>query len=260
MALSDADRVRFVLVKPSHPGNIGAAARAIRTMGFGRLAVVAPREPAFKTHDEALAFATHGADVLRSALVYDRLAQALGDVRLAFAMTGYAREFGAPVIDLRAAATRAQAQLQAGPGAVAFVFGGERNGLANDDVERCGACCAIPADPQAASLNLAQAVQVTAYECRLALLGSAIDPALQPFAAEPLAPAERIEGMHAHLEQALVALGYLDPEQPKRLPSRLRRLLARAQPTETEVDIVRGIAAAIIERKSERSGRKRGAR
>ena len=122
MAPSDADRVRFVLVEPSHPGNIGAAARAIKTMGFGRLAVVAPRESAFKTNEDALAFATHGADVLRSALVYERLAQALDDVRLAFAMTGYAREFGAPLFDLRAAATRAEAQLQAGPGAVAFVF------------------------------------------------------------------------------------------------------------------------------------------
>jgi tRNA/rRNA methyltransferase len=225
-------------------------------MGFRRLAVVAPRDPAFREHDEALVFATHAADTLRAASVHDTLEQALAGVQLAFAMTGYAREFGPPLEDLRTAAARVPVHLAGESGAVAFVFGGERNGLSNDDVERCSACCAIAADAQAASLNLAQAVQVVAYECRLALLGGAIDARLSPF--EQAAPAanERIEGMYAHLEQALVALGYLDPQQPKRLMSRLRRLLARAQPSDAEVDILRGIAAAIIERRTERAGRK----
>ena len=252
------DRVRFVLVEPSHPGNIGAAARAIRTMGFGRLAVVAPREPGFRRHDEAVAFATHAADVLRSAVVHERLSQALDGVRLSFAMTGYAREFGPPLVDLRTAAARLRAHVDGGPGDVAFVFGAERNGLPNEDVERCSACCAIAADAQAASLNLAQAVQVTAYECRLALVGGAIDARLTPFGEAPPASHDRIEAMFVHLEQALVELGYLDPAQPKRLMSRLRRLLARAQPSDAEVDILRGIAAAIIERRSERIGRKGG--
>jgi tRNA/rRNA methyltransferase len=251
-------RLRFVLVAPSHPGNIGAAARAIRTMGFRRLAVVAPCERGFRDHGEALAFATHAVDVLQAATVHETLAQALEGVRLSFAMTGYAREFGPPLADLRSAAARASEHLSAEPGDVAFVFGAERNGLANDDVERCSACCAIAADAQAASLNLAQAVQVAAYECRLALLGRAIDPRLTPFTAEPTASHDRIEGMFAHLEQALVALGYLDPAQPKRLMSRLRRLLARAQPSEVEVDILRGIAAAIIQRRAERVGRRAG--
>jgi len=253
-----ADRIRFVLVEPSHPGNIGAAARAIRAMGFGRLAVVAPREPGFRRHDEALAFATHAADVLDAASVHETLDRALEGVRLSFAMTGYAREFGPPLVDLRTAVSRARAHVDGEPGDVAFVFGTERNGLANDDVERCGACCAIAADAQAASLNLAQAVQVAAYECRLALVGGAIDSRLTPFTAETPASHDRIEGMFAHLEQALVALGYLDPAQPKRLMSRLRRLLARAQPSDAEVDILRGIAAAIVERRSERIGRKGG--
>jgi tRNA/rRNA methyltransferase len=253
-----ADRIRFVLVEPSHPGNIGAAARAIRTMGFGRLAVVAPREPGFRHHEEALAFATHAAGVLQAASVHERLAQALEGVRLSFAMTGYGREFGPPLVDLHTAAARAHAHLAGEPGDVAFVFGGERNGLANEDVERCSACCAIAADAQAASLNLAQAVQVAAYECRRAIFGGGIDPRLTPFGAEPPASHDRLEGMLVHLEQALVALGYLDPAQPKRLMSRLRRLLARAQPNDTEVDILRGIAAAIVERRSERLGRKGG--
>jgi tRNA/rRNA methyltransferase len=250
------DRIRFVLVAPSHPGNIGAAARAIRTMGFGRLAVVAPREPGFRRHEEALAFATHAAQVLQAASVHGTLAEALEGVRLSFAMTGYAREFGPPLLDLRSAAGRARAHVQREPGDVAFVFGGERNGLANDDVERCSACCAIAADAGAASLNLAQAVQVAAYECRLALAGDGIDPRLTPFGEDPPASHDRIESMFDHLEQALVEVGYLDPAQPKRLMSRLRRLLARARPSDTEVDILRGIAAAIIRRRAERIGGK----
>jgi tRNA/rRNA methyltransferase len=175
-------------------------------------------------------------------------------------MTGYAREFGPPLTDLRSAATRACAHLQGEPGDVAFVFGGERNGLANDDVERCSASCAIAADPDAASLNLAQAVQVAAYECRLAIAGGGIDSRLTPFGDEAPAGHERIEGLFTHLEQALVTLGYLDPSQPKRLMSRLRRLLARAQPTDAEVDILRGIAAAIVERRADRAGRKQSRR
>jgi tRNA/rRNA methyltransferase len=252
------DRIRFVLVAPSHPGNIGAAARAIRTMGFRRLAVVAPREAGFRGHEEAVAFATHAADVLQAASGHDSLAQALEGVRLSYAMTGYARQYGPPLLDLRSAAARAQEHLARERGDIAFVFGAERNGLANEDVERCSACCAIAADARAASLNLAQAVQVAAYECRLALAGGAIDPRLNAYEQEAPASHDRSEGMFVHLEQALVSLGYLDPAQPKRLMSRLRRLLARAQPSDTEVDILRGIAAAIIERRSERVGRKSG--
>jgi tRNA/rRNA methyltransferase len=179
-------------------------------------------------------------------------------VRLSYAMTGYARQYGPPLLDLRSAAARAQEHLARERGDIAFVFGAERNGLANEDVERCSACCAIAADARAASLNLAQAVQVAAYECRLALVGGAIDPRLNAYEQEAPASHDRSEGMFVHLEQALVSLGYLDPAQPKRLMSRLRRLLARAQPSDTEVDILRGIAAAIIERRSERVGRKSG--
>jgi tRNA/rRNA methyltransferase len=255
---SGFDRVRFVLVAPSHPGNIGAAARAIRTMGFRQLHVVAPREPDFREHAEAVAFATHAVGVLQAAASHETLAQALDGVRLSFAMTGYGREFGPPLTDLRQAAARSRAHLQGEPGDVAFVFGSERNGLLNADVERCSACCAIAADAHAASLNLAQAVQVTAYEARLALAGGAVDPRLAPFAPEPPASHEHLEGMFAHLEQALVQVGYLDPAKPGRLMSRLRRLLARAQPSDSEVDILRGIAAAIIERRCERVGRKHG--
>jgi tRNA/rRNA methyltransferase len=252
-------RVRFVLVQPSHPGNIGASARAIRTMGFDRLCVVAPRVAGFAMDPEAVAFATNALGVMQAATVAAGLAEALAGTRLAFAMTGYAREFGPPLTDLRSAAARARETLAAG-GEVAFVFGTERSGLSNEDAELCTGSCAIPVDPSCSSLNVAQAVQVAAYEMRLALHGGAIDPAMQPFADEVPASVDQVDRMLAHLEQALIALGYLDPEDPKRLMSRLRRLLGRARPTPSEIDILRGIAAAIVERKSERAGRGRAAR
>lgn len=254
----NADRVRFVLVEPGHAGNIGAAARALKVMGFARLAVVAPRQADFRAHPEALAFAVGAADVLAAAQDFAALADALRGVTTAYAMTGYPREFGPPIVDVREAAARAQAEVARGATQVAFVFGTERTGLSNEDVERCQACCAIPADPAFASLNLAQAVQVCAYELRRACAAECV--AAERFAAEAPAPLEQVEGMHAHLEQALIALGYLDPGQPGRLMARLRRLLNRARPTATEIDILRGIAAAILRRKSDRAGSRTGAK
>ncbi|MCX8006178.1 MAG: RNA methyltransferase, partial [Burkholderiaceae bacterium] len=241
-----AGRVRFVLVQPAHTGNIGAAARAIKAMGFARLAVVAPREPAFQSDSQARAWATHARDVLQGATVHETLPQALAETTYAYAMTGYAREFGARFILLREAAAETAMRLARADETVAFVFGTERTGLTNAQVGHCQACCAIPAQPGADSLNLAQAVQLVAYELRLAL---AAPPPVSRFAAEPAAPLASVEGMLAHLEQALVAIGYLDPQAPGHLMPRLRRLLARAQPTASDIDILRGIAAAIIERK-----------
>jgi len=250
-----ARHVRFVLVAPSHPGNIGAAARALKAMGFAHLAVVNPRLADFRNHPEAVALSVGAVDVLSAASEHPELAQALAGVTRAYAMTGYTREFGPPLIDLRAACVEAGAQMQTGdaPAEIAFVFGTERSGLTNDEVALCHASCAIPADPRHGSLNLAQAVQVAAYEMRLAL---SADPPASRFAAEPPAGVEAVENLYAHLEQALIALEYLDPDVPGKLMFRLRRLLARAHPTASEIDILRGVCAAIIKRKSERIGSK----
>ncbi|MEO8188500.1 MAG: RNA methyltransferase [Burkholderiaceae bacterium] len=254
------DRVRFVLVAPSHPGNIGAAARAIKTMGFRRLVIVNPRLVDYREHPEAVAMATGGNDVLAASETCATLAQALTGVTTAYAMTGYDRQFGPPMVDVRSAALQtAQALSSREEGDVAFVFGTERDGLRNEDVERCQFCCAIPASAEFSSLNLAQAVQVAAYECQLALRGGAdIQPEQTRFADdEAPAGAGALEGLYTHLEQAMVAIGYLDPEEPKRLMARLRRLFNRARPTQTELDVLRGISAAIIESRSERAGRKK---
>ena len=254
-----ANRVRFVLVAPSHPGNIGAAARAVKAMGFARLVVVQPRIADFRNDADAVALSVGAVDILTAATDHADLTAALAGVSRAYAMTGYTREFGPPLIDLRSACAEAGLHLRAEEHApqVAFVFGTERSGLTNEEVARCQASCAIPADPAFASLNLAQAVQVVAYEMRLALSAA---PIASRFESEPPAGVEALEGMYAHLEQALVALGYLDPEVPRKLLSRVRRLLARAHPTASEVDILRGICAAIIKRKSERTGAKSPAR
>ena len=254
------DRIRFVLVAPSHPGNIGAAARAIKTMGFARLMVVDPRQSDYRERWEAVARATGGADVLATSETPATLADALTDVATAFAMTGYDRQFGPPMIDVRGAAQHAARVLsERDQGDVAFVFGTERDGLLNEDVERCQFSCAIPASAKFSSLNLAQAVQIAAYECQLALRG---EPVVQPdqvrFAESELsASVGALEGLYVHLEQALIAIGYLDATEPKHLMARLRRLFNRARPTHTELDVMRGICAAVIQSRSERIGRKR---
>ena len=259
-------QLRFVLVEPSHVGNIGSSARAIRSMGFARLCLVAPRVADFRSAPEAIALAASAADVLADALVYPTLADALHGAQLAIACTGYAREFAPEPVEVRAAALQAAQIVCAGPAEVAFVFGPERTGLSNRDVQCCHLSCAIPADPQRGSLNLAQAVQVVAYECRRELLECAriahAPPARRDHTVAPgrdpdnPATVEQTEAMFLHLEQALVAVGYLDPEEPKHLMARVRRLLLRARPSASEIDILRGVASAMILPRRLRAGGK----
>jgi len=233
----------FVLVEPSHPGNVGAAARALKTMGFSRLVLVAPRAAQVKADAEAIAMASGADDVLASASIVPTLADALAGVQWSVALTARMREYGPPQMAPRTAA--AEACRHTGGGDVAFVFGNERTGLSNEHVERCSALAHIPANPAYSSLNLAQAVQVLAYELRLAYLGDSAD---LPSGGDigPRAASDDIERMFVHLENALIALEFLDPSNPKKLMSRLRRLFARAGLEREEVNIVRGIAKHIL--------------
>lgn len=245
---------RFVLVEPSHPGNVGAAARALKTMGFARLVLVSPRVPHVQSDPEAIAMASGADDVLASAHVVPTLADALNGVHWSIAMTARLREYGPPQWTPRAAAGAARAQ--AAQGEIALVFGNERTGLSNEDVERCSALAHIPANPAYSSLNLAQAVQVLAYELRTAYLfaddamGSAPAPVqVGSGSGEQIgarAASDEIESMYTHLESALIALEFLDPANPKKLMSRLRRLFARSGLEREEVNIVRGIAKHIL--------------
>lgn len=242
--------VRFVLVEPSHPGNVGAVARAIKTMGFADLVLVNPRDLAVRQDADAQAMASGADDVLASARIVDSLDAALEGVQWSLALSARPREYGPPLLSPRQAAPRAAATGMAG-GTAALVFGNERTGLSNDDVERCSAIAHIPANPVYSSLNLSQAVQVLAYETRLACqdaTASDAPPRGDVDAATAMASADEIEGMYVHLEQALVEIAFLDPANPKKLMSRLRRLFARSGLEREEVNIVRGIAKHVLAR------------
>jgi tRNA/rRNA methyltransferase len=236
-------RTRFVLVRPSHAGNVGATARAMKVMGFGDLVLVRPRWPDVLRRPEAVAMASGAGDVLAGARCVDTLGEALADVDHACATAMTPRDFGPPTCDPRShLASRALRP----PACTAFVFGAERHGLTNEDVWRCDVCLSIPTAPDYGSLNLAQAVQLIAYEWRQALGGFPVVPRTP---APPRADAGAVDGLLEHWARVLEAIGFLDPKAPKKLLPRLRQLLQRAAPTAQEVDILRGIARA-VERQS----------
>jgi tRNA/rRNA methyltransferase len=234
---------RFVLQHTSHPGNVGAAARAIKVMGFDELVLVAPRFADVLSQEEAVAFASGAADVLTRARVVPTLAEALDGVAVVVGTAMTPRDFGPPT----GAPRELLPPLAARGAAVAFVFGSERFGMANEDVYRCHAVLSIPTAPDYGSLNLAQAVQLVAYEWRLALGGFAVLPRT---AAATAADARAVQGLLEHWQRALVHVGYLDPAAPKKLMPRLNQLFNRAQLTDEEVHVLRGIAKAMLDTRS----------
>jgi tRNA/rRNA methyltransferase len=233
-----ADPTRFVLVEPSHPGNVGAAARAMQVMGYADLVLVAPRHDSVLSHADAVALASGATDVLRAGRVVATLGEALDGIGYACATAMTPRDFGPPTHAPRALLPL----LAAGTQRVAFVFGSERYGLRNDDVYRCHACLSIPTHPAYGSLNLAQAVQLIAYDWRQAQGGFAVEPRTVDAA---WADVPQVQAALEHWRRALVAIGFLDPATPKRLLPRLNRLANRSALTREEVDILRGIARAV---------------
>jgi tRNA/rRNA methyltransferase len=235
------DNVRVVLCETSHPGNIGAAARAIKTMGLSRLVLVKPK---LFPHPDADALATGADDLLGSAVICDDLGEALAGTVLAVAATARHRDLAHEVVDCREACARMAKE--AASGEVALVFGTERTGLTARQVSQCHLIATIPTDENYSSLNLAQAVQVFAYELRMSTLGA---PAFAQHAASregaDMATHEEMEGFYGQLESAFYATGFLDPAEPKRLMQRMRRLFARARTEKTEVNILRGFLSAI---------------
>ena len=229
-------RIRFVLDHPTHPGNIGAAARALATMGLTRLVLVEPRR---FPDPEAVALASGATEVLDSARVVATLDEALVGATFSIGLSARPREFAGRVMPLREACGEAVAH--AARGEVALVFGTEMSGLSNEDLARCVAVATIPANPAYSSLNLAAAVQVAAYELRLAATAGDVWHAPRFTAARH----EEIAALHAHAERTLTALRFLDPAMPRRLMPRLRRLFARAGLEREEVNILRGILARV---------------
>ena len=232
------DTTRFVLIGTSHPGNVGAAARAIKVMGFTDLVLVAPRFADVLQHADALAMASGATDVLANARVVATLPDALEGVSFACATAMTPRDFGPPTHAPR----ELFAELAPGTQRVAFVFGSERFGMSNDDVYRCHVCLSIPSEPEYGSLNLAQAVQLLAYDWRQALGGFAALPrTIDAKRADGVA----LQGLLDHWQQTLIDIAFLDPQVPRKLMPRLQQLLNRAQLTEAEVHILRGVARAM---------------
>ncbi|TFY96922.1 RNA methyltransferase [Ramlibacter rhizophilus] len=235
-------KTRFILVETSHAGNVGAAARAMKVMGFSDLVLVAPRWADVLTREETLQRASGATDVLARARVVPTLDAALDGLSHLCATAMTPRDFGPPTAAPREHLAALVRQAPA-PVGVGFVFGPERFGLSNADVYRCHVALSIPTDPDFGSLNLAAALQVIAYEWRQALGGFA--PAADTRRAVAPADAQAVAGMLAHWERALVDIGFLDPAAPKKLMPRLNQLFNRAGLTEEEIHILRGVAKAM---------------
>ncbi|GAB7563401.1 tRNA (cytosine(32)/uridine(32)-2'-O)-methyltransferase TrmJ [Methylobacillus methanolivorans] len=229
-------QIRIVLCQTSHPGNIGAAARAMKTMGLSQLVLVNPKT---FPHAEAIAMASGATDILERALVCDSLTEALQGTTLAIGMSARRRELSHELVSAHEGVQRAVATAHHTP--VAIVFGTEMSGLSNAELDHCQLLAMIPANPEYSSLNLAAAVQVISYELRMATLNNPQPSGTEP---APMATNDDVERFYTHLEQVLVEIGFLNPAQPKRLMQRLRRMYGRAGLEKEEVNILRGILSA----------------
>jgi tRNA/rRNA methyltransferase len=248
-------QTRFILINTSHAGNVGAAARAMKTMGFDDLVLVAPRWPNVLRREETIQRASGALDVLNNARIVATLDEALDGMTHLCATAMTPRDFGPPTETPRQhfemlLKKERSAQVEWGlegemisNSGIAFLFGSERFGMRNEDVYRCHVCLSIPSNPKFGSLNLASALQVIAYDWREALGGY---PVQQATAAPTLADAAQVAGMLAHLEQALQSIGFLDPASPKKLMPRLNQLFNRAGVTQEEIHILRGMAKMMI--------------
>ena len=256
-------RTRFILIETSHPGNVGAAARALKVMGFDEMVLVAPRYANVLRKEETIQRASGANDVLDKTRIVDTLDEALEGISHLCATAMTPRDFGPPTRSPRehfglllgqsASQTQTQSPIQStadaakhlGPvSSIGFLFGSERFGMKNEDVYKCHVALSIPTNPQFGSLNLAAALQLVAYEWRLALGGF---PVASPVADANLADAAQVSGMLLHWEKALIEIGFLDPEAPKKLMPRLNQLFNRANLSPEEIHILRGVAKAMIE-------------
>ena len=263
--------IRIVLVRTSHPGNVGQVARAMANMGLRELVITSPRFPDMCAQPDAIALASGATDVLAQAQIVPDLVTALQGVNCAYAFSARPRDLSPPLRTAGEAATEVMASFDAAfsqgvvTPKIAFVFGAERSGLVNDEVMMCQRLCQIEANPEYNSLNLAQAVQVLTYSLRQAALHaqnaqnadaaqgetyvlstpkmSAEVPAQQ----QP-ADVDKVEGMLAHWGQMLVALELLNPQIPSETMTRLRAMFARTQLSNNEVNFLRGIARAVLAR------------
>lgn len=236
--------IRIVLCGTAHPGNIGSAARAMRTMGITDLALVNPQR---YPDPQVQWFAAGAVDVLESARVCTSLNEALAGTAFAVACSARRRDIAVPMVDARTAAAEAVSVAQTQP--VALVFGNETSGLSNDEVGACSLLASIPVAEDFSSLNVAAAVQVFCYELRMAC--GATLPGDKP---QELANHEAVEEFFAHLERTMVETGFLNPAHPRKLMYRLRRMFARTRLQVEEINILRGILSSLIRPKGRSKG------
>jgi tRNA/rRNA methyltransferase len=226
------DNVRIVLCQTSHPGNIGSTARAMKTMGFKHLYLV---QPAKYPNEQATAMAAGADDVLDNAIVTETLSQALVGCGFAIGLSARKRYLSHETVNAREASQQAHKIAATQP--VAFVFGTEMSGLTNAELDCCQLLAMIPANAEYSSLNLAMAVQLVCYEMRMTTQYAKLDVASD----QPLATNDELERFYAHLEETLLKIGYLNPNAPKKLFERMRRLYSRARLEKEEVNLLRGV-------------------
>ncbi len=242
--MKSLDNIRFVLVGTTHPGNIGAAARAMKTMGLSNLHLVTPK---IYPSAEATARASGADDVLAKAVVHESLDDALVGCQQVYGMSARLRHLPVPVVDPREAVTHIQQQ--GDDAEVAIIFGREHSGLTNEELDRCQHLVNIPANADYSSLNLAAAVQVIAYELKMSF-----DPTIEAGRIgekRESINADDLEHLYKHFEDSLITIGFLDPEQPKNLMRRLRRLFNRAELDRNELQILHGILRAAEKHRGE---------
>ena len=243
--------IRWVMMRTSHPGNVGSAARAIKTMGFSALHLVNPAYEYMARKAEAISLSSGAFDVLEAAQNHETMLEALGESQLVFGLTARDREFGPPAISLHEAVSMASSAVVAKK-PVSFVFGTERTGLDNEDLKHCTHRVWIDANPSYPSLNLAQAMMIVAYSMRQGLMkelaiDSSAPESLASNNAPELADPSAIAAMLEHWQQGLEAIDYLNPENPKKLMPRLQSLFARAALQKEEIDLLRGIAKQMLQ-------------
>jgi tRNA (cytidine32/uridine32-2'-O)-methyltransferase len=234
---SRLERIRVVLINTTHPGNIGAAARAMKVMGLSSLHLVTPK---IFPNAEATAMASGADNLLQTAVVHDSLDSALAGCSLVLGTSARLRSLPMPLLDARRASEQAVQEAEGHD--VAILFGRERYGLINEEMQRCQFLVNIPSNPEYSSLNLAQAVQIIGYELRVAAMGGA-GVSVPPLDWAPVDDSQ-MEGLFSHLERTLLDIRFLNPKQPKKLMMRLRRLFNRARPDQNEINILRGILKA----------------
>ena len=241
MPTANFANIRIVLVNTTHPGNIGGAARAMKNMGLSRLYLVAPKE--FPS-DKAVWRSAGATDLLDDAVVVDTLDEAIGGCSLVVGTSARERRIPWPLLDPRECGENVW--VEAGHHEVAIVFGREDRGLTNEELHKCNYHVHIPANEEYSSLNLATAVQVICYEIRMAFLAHTAGKTLPNHSWDmPPADATALENYYGHLEQTLVELGFLDPENPKQTMTRLRRMYNRVRMDQMELNILRGVLTAM---------------